>query len=59
MIFNKKTGRIAFHSCSFNDDGEVIYTQFDYDGTKLDRELDKHEEIVLMGNRFSNSRRNH
>lgn len=46
MIINKKTGRIAYHSILFKEDGELEFKQRDYDGKKLKRTLNENEEFI-------------
>lgn len=37
MIFDFKTGRIAYHSLRFREDGGTDFVQFDFNGKELYR----------------------
>lgn len=46
MIINKKTGQIAYHSFTLQENGGLKFTQRDYDGKPLDRLMTGDEEYV-------------
>ena len=37
MIIDEKTGRIAFHSIVFREDGGSDFVQYDFDGKEIER----------------------